>query len=139
MRTVDPNQLVAEALWAGFALFIIAAAGGVALARNGHRQVALALLFTSALGSLAFSFIAGFSIGRFTALIPVLITGYMAGMGRGHRAVAECLLAGAIVYLVSSWLLTPLGFVFAAWAIPLYLAAAVVAFGWAIVRPPAGT
>jgi hypothetical protein len=134
---MDQYQLVADALWSGFALSIVAAVSGVLVARHGYRGAALGLLFASALGTLAFSFIAGFSVGPFTALIPVLITGYMAGMGRGRRTVAECLLAATIVYLAASWLLSPVGFVFVAWPISLYLGTAIVAFGWALLRPPA--
>ena len=94
-----------------------------------HRQgrgAALGLLFGSAVALLLFSFIAGFSIGRITAALPVLISGYMVAMDRDPMVVAAWLLAAAVFYLACSWLLTPLvrvGGVFAVvlgfWAIPL--------------------
>jgi hypothetical protein len=122
---------------------IVAAFAGGLLGRHQHRVAALAFLLISALGLLTFSEIAGFSIGRMTALIPVLITGYIGAMGRGKKAVSASLMAATLLYLAFSWLLTPFvsyggvwGAVFGSWGILLYAIASVGAFGWAMSRPP---
>ncbi len=103
----------------------------------------MTLLFIAVLGTLAFSFIGGFSIGRFTALIPVLAIGYILGMGRGPIAIVGLLVGAALLYLAFSWLFTPLvlmggpfPFLFGAWAIPVYAILGLVAFLWAIAKPP---
>lgn len=90
--------------------------------------MALVLLVTAELGTLAFSFISGFSIGRFTAIIPVLLSGYVIGIGRSRVAVGAFLFGAAALSFFCSWLLTPVGFsgglaalLFGFWAIPLYV------------------
>jgi hypothetical protein len=145
LRAVDGWQLVADVLWTGFWLSLIASAVSVLLARHGHRQQALVLLFIAVLWTLVFSFLGGFSIGRFTAAIPVLLIGYMVGMGRGAMVVGRALIVAAAFYIAFSWLLIPLAsvgdplaVVFGAWGIPAYLAAAIAAFTWSLMNPPRG-
>lgn len=128
---------IAGLLWGMFWLAIVAAIVGVVLRHRQRRGAALGLLFESAVALLLFSFIAGFSIGRFTAALPVLISGYMVAMDRDPMLVAAWLLAAAVFYLACSWLLTPLvrvGGVFAVvlglWAIPMYFGVAFAALGW---------
>lgn len=140
---MDTFAVTAEVLWGILGLCLVAAAAGVLLAWRGHRGGALTLLFVAAVGILAFSLAGGFSVGRFTAVLPVLLTGYAVGMGRGPATVAACLLLAAVVYLAGSWVLTPavtaggvLALLFGFWAIPLYLVAAVAAFGWTALNPP---
>ena len=140
---MDPYQLIATILWSGFAVALIALLAGLLLAQAGHRNSALAFLFAAVAGTLTFSFIAGFSIGGFTAVIPVLVCGYVIGMGRGSKAVGTCVLGAAVVYLLLSWLVQPfvpsgsvLAIAFGFLAIPLYGVAAVAAFGWALLNPP---
>ena len=141
---MDEYQLIAEALRSDFGLYIVVSTAGVLLARRGHRHAALALLFIAVLGTLAFSVVGEFSVGRFTTAIPVLVSGYVLGMGRRPMVVASRTFA-AVVYLAFSWLLTPLvlsggllGVVFGAWGIPFYLLAVIAAFGWSFVNPPRG-
>jgi hypothetical protein len=137
------DSLIAGILWAGFLLLIVTAAAGVLLGRQHHRAAALALLLVSALGLLAFSEIAGFSIGRMTALIPVLISAHIVGMGRGKTTVGACLIGATLLYVAFSWLLTPVASsggiwsaVFGSWGILLYAILSMVAFGWSVSRPP---
>jgi len=143
---VDQYQLIAAVLWAGFGGCILALMAGLLLAQHpAQRSLALTLLFVAVLGTLAFSFVGGFSIGRFTAVIPVLVIGYMVGMGRGPGAVTGCLFGAAVLYVAFSWLFTPLvltgvpfSFLFGFWAIPVYSILAVAAFVWAVRKPPRG-
>ena len=140
---MDQYQLVAAVLWGGFQVSIIVLVAGLFAQHRHRRGLALTLLFFAVLGTLAFSFVGGFSIGRFTAVIPVLVIGYVVGMGRGPVAVTSCLLGAAFIYLACSWLFTPLvlsggafSFVFGFWAIPVYATLALAAFGWAVAKPP---
>ena len=139
------GELMAGVLWMGFGLSIVAAVVSVRLSMRGRREQALSLLFLAVLGTLAFAYVGGFSVGRFTGLIPVLFIGYMVGMGRGRMVVVGCLVIAVIVYILISWLLTPLvavggplAVVFGAWGIPTYLVVAVAACFWTVGRPPRG-
>jgi hypothetical protein len=140
---MDQYQLLATVLWVGFQLSIIALIGGLFAQHRHRRALALTLLFFAVLGTLAFSFVGGFSIGRFTAVIPVLVIGYVVGMDRGPVAVTSCLLGAAFIYLACSWVFTPLvltggafSLVFGFWAIPAYAILALAAFGWAVTKRP---
>ena len=134
-------SMVAGILWAGFQLSLIAVIAGLVAQLRGRRRLALTLFAFAVAWLLVFSFVAGFSIGRFTALIPVMVIGYVVGMGRGPAAVAGALLAAAFIYAASSWLFygsladaVPL--LFSAWAIPFYAVLGVAAFAWALMKPP---
>lgn len=137
-------MLIAAILWTTFAGCIVALLAGVVVAQHHpQRALALVLVFVSILGILAFSFIGGFSLGRFTALLAVLGIGYLVALGRGPLIVAGNLVAAGLLYLVCSWLLTDLVLrggiyadLFGAWAIPSYGVLAVAAFAWAIMNPP---
>ena len=90
----------------------------------------------------AFSLIGGFSVGRFTAVIPVLLTSYMLAMDRGRLMTMAALVGALAVYIACSWMLSVLLFqggifelIFGAWAIPLYAVAAVVAYVWSVTHP----
>jgi hypothetical protein len=122
---MNKYDVIAGVLWGMFGLAIVAAIVGVLLGRRHCRGAALGLLFGATVALLLFSFIAGFSIGRFTAVLPVLMSGYMVATGRSAMVVATWLLAAGILYLACSWLLTSLvlvGGVFAVvlgfWAVP---------------------
>jgi hypothetical protein len=141
---MDYHQLIAELFWIGFALCAIGIFAGVQLAWRGHRNAALGLLLVCALGTSAFSLVAGFSVGRFTALIPVLVTGYMFSMGRGWPIVTAGLVMALAIYVSFSWMLTDLMFqggifalIFGAWAIPTYAIAAFAAYAVSVTHPPA--
>ena len=142
---VDQYQLIADILWSGFAVSIIALIAGVLLSLRGQRGAALALLFIAVIGTLAFSLVGGLSIGRFTVLFPVLISGYVVAIGRGRVTVAIWVLGAAVLYIAFSWLLTPVvlaggvfALVFGLWAIPAYAILALAAFGWSALNPPSG-
>jgi hypothetical protein len=142
--SMDYQQLIAELFWIGFAVCVIGIFAGVQLAWRGHRNAALGLLLACSLGTSAFSMVAGFSVGRFTALIPALVTGYMFGMDRGWPIVTAGLVVALATYVSFSWMLTDLmfqggifAFIFGAWAIPTYAIAALAAYTVSVTHPPA--
>lgn len=138
---MDIYELAALLLWSGFGLSLIALIAGIAAAQTARRQAAIALLLVAELGTLAFAFIGGFSIGRFTAVIPVIVSGYVLAMGRSRQTVGACLIGAVVIYVVFSWLLTPLvlrggmlALLFGFWAIPLYGVLAAFAFSMAFAK-----
>jgi hypothetical protein len=140
---MDQYQLIAAILWGGFQVSLIALIAGLLAQHRGRRNLALTLLLISVLGTLGFSFVGGFSVGRFTAIIPLLVIGYVVAMGRGPAAVASGVLAAALTYVAFSWLFTPhlltggpFAFVFGFWAIPFCAILAIAAFGWAFAKRP---
>lgn len=135
--------MIATVLWAAFTAAIVGAAVGLNWAFTDRRSSGLGLLFAITLMLLGFSLAAGFSIGRFTTAIPVLLVGAMVGVGRGWVAVLALLLVAAATYLACSWLLTPLMlegrlplWLFGAWAIPLYGLLALIGFSVSLLIPP---
>lgn len=138
---MDPYVLIAELIWTGFGLSLIVLIAGIAVGQGPHRTAAIALLLVAEFGTLTLSFIGGFSIGRFTAVIPVLVTGYVVGIGRNRLVVGACLIGSAVIYGLFSWLLTPLvldggvlAILFGFWAIPLYGVLAIIGFGTALAN-----
>lgn len=130
-------------LWAVWWLSLVAILAGVVFAPRWQPTRALAVQFAGIEGILVFSYIAGFSYGRWTASIAVLGIGYMVavGAGGGIRRIAVALLVASASYWVLSWLLTPLTswsdifrILFGSWGIPIYLAASIAGFLWSIWR-----
>ena len=135
--------MLAAILWAGFQAAIIAVIAGLFAQVRGRRRLALTLFALAVVFTLAFSYIGGFSIGRFTALIPVLVIGYVVGMGRGPAVVAGCILLALLIYAIFSWVFTtrlpttgPFMYLFGSWAVPLYAILGLAVFIWAFARPP---
>src|SRR5436853_6863752 len=101
-------HLIAAILWGGLQLSLIALIARLLAQHRGRRNLALTLLLISVLGSLGFSFVGGFSVGRLTAIIPVLVIGYVVTIGRGPAAALSGVLAAALTDAVFSWLCPPL-------------------------------
>src|SRR4030088_3468647 len=143
---MDRHQLTAVVLWTGLGLALLAAAAAPSAARNAGYSYALLLLCVATAYTLFFATISGFSIGRFVAVIPVLLTGYAVSQGRGHGFMTVSLTAAGATYFAFSWLLTPILFaagpdsllaaILGCWGIPLYAAIALLAFIWAAFNQP---
>jgi hypothetical protein len=145
---MDQYQFTASVLWIGLGLALLAAATAPLAARDAGYAYALLLLIVATAYTLFFASISGFSIGRFVAAIPVLLTGYALAQGRGYRFMIVSLTGAVATYFAFSWLLTPILFaaggpnsllaaVLGAWGIPLYAAIALVVFIWTALNPPA--
>ena len=138
---MDQHESIAAIAWIGFQASIVALIAGLLAQLRGRRNLALALFAFAVAWLLFFSFLGGFSIGRFTTLIPVIVLGYVVGMGRGPAAVAGSLLGAALVYTAFSWLFyAPIAgaipLLFSAWAIPFYAILGLAAFVWSLLSPP---
>lgn len=97
---------MAEVLWSAFFLALVAAFFGITLDIQGHPRAAIALIFAGIVLLLGFSFLAGFSIGPETVAIPIVLTGYLASVGRGSKP--AWLAAAALIYVVFHVLEAPL-------------------------------
>lgn len=135
----DVSGLIASVLWTSLVTSLVGAVVGAAGVTRGRRASGFGLLLASTLALLAFSFAAGFTIGRFTAAIPVLLIGLMLSLGRGRLVVLLAVVTAAGVYVACSWLLTGRvvegklpAWLFGAWAIPFDALLALGAFGLAV-------
>jgi hypothetical protein len=143
---MDQYQLIASVLWTGLGLALLAAATAALAGRHARYGYAVLLLFAATIYTLLFASISGFSIGRFVAVIPVMLIGYAIAQGRGYRWVVISLIISLATYFAFSWLLTPIAFaagpdsplaaILGAWGIPLYAGLALVAFTWTAFNPP---
>src|ERR1700694_3589173 len=95
----------------------------------------LIVLFLVTLGGFAFAFIAGFSIGRFVVVLPLLVTAYGVTYGRGLLLPLGGHAAAAGVYLLLAWLRPDWAY---DWGISLELPLCTIAFVIAYLRPPRG-
>ena len=73
------------------------------LARSYRRGLAVLSIATS--GGFVFSFLAGFSIGRFTALLPLVLTAYAVTYRRPGIIQLAGHLAAIAIYVLLSWVL----------------------------------
>lgn len=65
----------------------------------------LAFLCFATIGGFAFSFIAGFSVGRFTALLPLLLTAFAITYGRSRLLQVAAYAAAVAIYIVLAWVI----------------------------------
>src|ERR1700694_5933452 len=93
----------------------------------------LIVLFLVTLGGFAFAFIAGFSVGRFVVVLPLLVTAHAVTSGR--RLLPQCGGYGAAagVCLLLAWLRPDWAY---DWGISLELPLCTIAFVIVFLRPP---
>jgi hypothetical protein len=90
-------------------------------------------LFIATLGGFAFAFITGFSIGRFTALVPLVVTAYAVTYGRSHRLQLTAYAAALALYILFAWLIPEkVGY----WGIHIEAPICAIAYAIAFLRPP---
>jgi hypothetical protein len=91
-------------------------------------------LFVVTLAGFGFAFITGFSIGQFVVVLPLLVTAYAIGYGRGLRLRLAAFAAAVVLYVLLAWLRPD-------WAydsgISIELPLCTIAYVIAFIRPPA--
>jgi hypothetical protein len=118
--------------WSSLGLFLIGAVSGIPFLERRYRR-ALAILSVATLGGFVFSFIAGFSVGRFTALLPLVLTAFAVTYGRGLRLRLAAYATAVALYILLAWLIPErVGY----WGIHIDLALCAIAYGIAFLRPP---
>jgi hypothetical protein len=118
--------------WGSLALFFIGAFAGTLLLERAYR-LALAVFVIATVGGFTFSYLAGFSIGRFTAVLPLLITAFAVTQYRDPRLQVAAQVAAIGIYVLLAWILDEqIHF----WGIQLELPLCLVAYAAALIFPP---
>jgi len=119
--------------WLSLAIFVAGSWTGVPLLRRAYQR-ALATLLAAVTGGFVFSYLAGFSIGRFTALLPLLLTAFAITYGRAVLLQVAAYVAAILIYLLFAWLI-PEQVHF--WGIQFELPICLLAYAIALRFPPA--
>jgi hypothetical protein len=130
---MSPFQVVLGVVaWGTLGVFGIGAVVGIPLLERRYRS-GLTVLFIATLGGFVFSFIAGFSLGRFTALLPLLLTAFAITFGRAALLLPAAQAAAIGIYVLLAWLIPEhVGY----WGIHIELPLCIVAYGIAFLAPP---
>ena len=118
--------------WGSLALFFIGAFAGTLLLERTYRR-ALAIFIIATVGGFTFSYLAGFSIGRFTALLPLVITAFAVTQYRDPRLQLVAQAAALGIYVLLAWVLAEQVHF---WGIQFDLPICLVAYAAALVFPP---
>jgi hypothetical protein len=119
--------------WTTLAIFVGGSWIGIPLLGRAYRP-ALATLCVAVIGGFLFSYLAGFSIGRFTALIPLLVTAFAVTHGRAARLQVAAQVAAILIYLLFAWLIAEQVHY---WGIQFELPICLLAYALALSFPPA--
>ena len=85
------------------------------------------------MGGFTFSFLAGFSIGRFTAILPLMITAFAVTRDRDRRLQLAAQVVAIGIYVLLAWILAEqVGY----WGIQLELPLCLLAYAAALTFPP---
>lgn len=91
--------------WGSLAIFVLGFALGAMLLERSYRR-ALAILMLATLGGFVFSFLAGFSIGRFTTVLPLLVTAFATTRGRSMYLQSGAFAAAIAIYVLFAWIVS---------------------------------
>jgi hypothetical protein len=128
---IEASVLFAIA-WGSFALFFIGALTGTLLLERTYR-LALALFVVATVGGFTFSYLSGFSIGRFTAILPLVVTAFAVTQYRGPRLQLAAQTAAIGIYVLLAWIFAEQVHF---WGIQLELPLCLVAYAAALIFPP---
>ena len=118
--------------WVSFALFFIGALAGTILLGRAYR-LAIAIFVVATVGGFTFSFLAGFSIGRFTAVLPLVITAFAVTQYRDPRLQLAAQAAAIGIYVLLAWIFAEQVHF---WGIQFDLPLCLVAYAAALILPP---
>ena len=118
--------------WGSLAVFLVGALVGTLFLERAYR-LALAIFAIATVGGFTFSFLSGFSIGRFTAVLPLMVTAFAVTRDRNPRLQLAAQAAAIGIYIVLAWILAEqVGY----WGIQLELPLCLVAYAAALIFPP---
>ena len=89
--------------WLSFAVFFVGVVAGTVLVGRAYR-LALAIFVVATVGGFTFSYLAGFSIGRFTAVLPLVITAFAVTQYRDLRLQLAAQAAAIGIYVLLAWI-----------------------------------
>ena len=118
--------------WGSLAGFLLGALVGTLLLERAYR-LALAVFLVATVGGFTFSFLSGFSIGRFTAVLPLVVTAFAVTRDRAPRLQLAAQAAAIGIYVLLAWLIPErVGY----WGIQFMLPLCLVAYAAALIVPP---
>jgi hypothetical protein len=130
---VEIDTIVLGAIaWGLFAIFLVGTLVGTLLLERAYRR-ALAVFLVATVSGFAFSFLAGFSIGRFTAVLPLVITAFAVTRDRPVRLQLVAQAAAIAIYVLLAWIIPDrIGY----WGIQFMLPLSLAAYAAALIFPP---
>jgi len=115
---------------ASLGVFLVGLIVGATLLRSSYR-LALGILFLATFSGFVFSFLTGFSIGRFMVVLPLVATAFAVTYARSWRLQVLAHAAAIVTYLVLAWLIIGIS-----WGIPIELPLCFLAYIVAFLLPP---
>jgi len=121
--------------WGSLIVFLVGAVVGTVYLERAYR-LALSVFAVATVGGFTFSLIAGFSVGRFTAVLPLMLTAFAVTRDRNPVLQLAAQAAAIGIYVVLAWIIAEqVGY----WGIHLMLPLCLVAYAAALVFPPGRT
>jgi hypothetical protein len=118
--------------WGSLAVFLVGALVGTLFLERAYR-LALAIFAIATVGGFTFSFLSGFSIGRFTAILPLMVTAFAVTRDRNPRLQLAAQAAAIGIYILLAWIIAEqVGL----WGIQIELPLCLVAYAAALIFPP---
>lgn len=118
--------------WGFLAVFLLGALVGTLFLERAYRPALVAFALATTSGFI-FSFLAGFSIGRFTAVVPLLVTAFAVTRDRAPRLQLVAQAAAIGIYVLLAWILAEQ---VAFWGIQIELPLCLTAYAGALIFPP---
>src|SRR5438067_11820261 len=100
-------------VWVSLGVFLVGLVVGATLLPSSYR-LALGILFVVTFSGFVFSFHTGFSIGRFTVVLPLVATAFAVRYGRGRLLHGLADAASILIYVLLAWIVVATG-----WGLPL--------------------
>jgi len=116
--------------WASLGVLLVGLVVGATLLPNSYR-LALGILFLATFSGFVFSFLTGFSIGRFTVVLPLVATAFAVTYARSWWLQVLAYAAAITTYLVLAWLIIGIS-----WGIPIELPLCFLVYVVAFLLPP---
>jgi hypothetical protein len=105
---------------------------GILFIERAYRA-ALAVFALATVCGFTFSFLSGFSIGRFTAVLPLVVTAFAVTRDRNPRLQLAAQAVAIGIYILLAWIIPEqVGY----WGIQLELPLCLVAYAAALIFPP---
>jgi len=118
--------------WGSLALFLAGTLLGILFLERAYR-IALVIFAIATASGFTFSFLSGFSIGRFTAVLPLVVTAFAVSRDRARRLQLAAQAIAIGLYILLGWVIAEqVGL----WGIQIELPLCLLAYAAALIFPP---
>jgi len=118
--------------WGSLALFLAGTLLGILFLERAYR-IALVIFAIATASGFTFSFLSGFSIGRFTAVLPLVVTAFAVSRDRARRLQLAAQAIAIGLYILLAWVIAEqVGL----WGIQIELPLCLLAYAAALIFPP---